>query len=148
MLVVFLTGQGMPAGRRRDGELTPLELRIMSVLWESGPANVQTVQQRLSSAPPLAYTTVQTMLNVLHRKRRVRRLLRGRAYEYAPLVKRDRAVRHALSEMIDRLFGGSVDGLLMSLVDARKLDSNMLARLRRVIEEHEAGTKEKQDGDR
>jgi predicted transcriptional regulator len=50
--------------------------------------------------------------------------------------------------MIDRLFGGSVDGLLMSLVDARKLDSKMLARLRRVIEEHEAGTKEKRDGDR
>ncbi len=136
----------MGAGRRRRGELTPLELRIMSVLWEAGPSNVQAVQQRLPGRPPLAYTTVQTMLNVLHRKGRVRRVLRGRAYEYAPLGSRDRAVRHALRDVIDRLFGGSVDGLLMSLVDARQLDAKALARLRRRIDGHEARAKGKRDG--
>jgi predicted transcriptional regulator len=54
----------------------------MHVLWETGPANVQTVQQQLKRQ--LAYTTVQTMLNILHRKGRVRRTMKDRAYFYKP----------------------------------------------------------------
>src|ERR1051326_7830091 len=65
-------GDDMPRRKNSDPPLTPLELEIMNVLWEMGPANVQTVQSRLSGRP-LAYTTVQTMLNVLHRKARVKR---------------------------------------------------------------------------
>jgi BlaI family transcriptional regulator, penicillinase repressor len=131
----------MGAPRPADKQLTPLELRIMIVLWKLGPSNVQTVQDNLASGPKLAYTTVQTMLNVLHRKGRVKRALRGRAYEYEAVLSRDRAVSHALRDMIDRLFGGSVDGLLMSLVDTRQLDFKTLARLKDLIERHERGTK-------
>jgi hypothetical protein len=52
--------------RRKSEQMTPLELEIMQVLWETGPATVQTVQRELKRE--LAYTTVQTMLTVLHRK--------------------------------------------------------------------------------
>ena len=51
----------------------------MNVLWETGPANVQTVQAHIKGRE-LAYTTVQTMLNVLHRKGKVKRQLKDRAY--------------------------------------------------------------------
>ena len=61
--------------------LTPVELEIMKVLWEIGPATVQSVREKLPSQPRPAYTTVQTMLNVLLRKGRVRRSLKGQAYE-------------------------------------------------------------------
>lgn len=122
---------------KRKQQLTPLELQIMKVLWDSGPGNVQAVQDRLPGAPKLAYTTVQTMLNVLHRKARVKRTLRGRAFEYEPLITRDRAASHALRDMIDRLFGGSVDGLLMSLIKSRQLDPKKLERLSKLLEEHQ-----------
>jgi len=119
----------------------------MIVLWTLGPSNVQTVQDNLSNSPRLAYTTVQTMLNVLHRKGRVKRALRGRAYEYEPLLSRDRAVRHAVRDIIDRLFGGSVDALLMSLVDTKQLDRQRLTRLKDLIEKHEREAKESRRGD-
>jgi predicted transcriptional regulator len=48
--------------RKKSENLTPLELEIMNVLWETGAANVQTVQGRMGRE--LAYTTVQTMLNI------------------------------------------------------------------------------------
>ncbi len=97
-------------GRKKSTTLiTPLELEIMQVLWETGPANVQTMQEGLKSSPPLAYTTVQTMLNVLHRKGKVKRKLRGRAFEYAPTVTREKIANHAVREMIERLFSGSVE---------------------------------------
>src|SRR6202007_1487075 len=111
----------------------------MKVLWDCGPCNVQSVQEKLTGSPKLAYTTVQTMLNVLHRKGRVRRRLRGRAYDYAPVLTREKAERNAIGDMVDRLFGGSVDGLLMSLVKSRQLDPKKLQELSGLIEEHERG---------
>jgi predicted transcriptional regulator len=44
--------------------LTPLERRIMQVLWDGGAVNVQKVLQGLKGEPQLAYTTIQTTLNV------------------------------------------------------------------------------------
>ena len=129
----------MGGKRKSQQQLTPLELQIMNVLWDCGPSNVQSVQEKLAASPKLAYTTVQTMLNVLHRKGRVRRRLRGRAYEYAPVLTRDKAARNAIGDMVDRLFGGSVDGLLMSLVKSQQLDPKKLQELNGLVEEQERG---------
>lgn len=115
--------------------LTALELKIMQVLWECGPANVQTVQQRLDR--PLAYTTVQTMLNILHRKGKVKRTLRERAYFYRPSVTQGQVVRQSVSDLVDRLFGGSAEGLVMNLLETRKLTPEKLARLQKLVQEAE-----------
>ena len=124
---------------KSQAQLTPLELQIMNVLWDHGPSNVQSVQENLGATPKLAYTTVQTMLNVLHRKGRVRRRLRGRAYDYAPVLTREKASSNAIGDMIDRLFGGSVEGLLMSLVKSRQLDPKRLQELSGFLEGYERG---------
>ena len=129
----------MGVKQKPQQQLTPLELQIMNVLWDCGPSNVQSVQEKLTASPKLAYTTVQTMLNVLHRKGRVRRRLRGRAYDYAPVLTREKAASNAIGDMIDRLFGGSVDGLLMSLVKSRQLDPKKLQELNGLVEEQERG---------
>ncbi len=137
----------MAANRKSQQQLTPLELQIMNVLWDCGPSNVQSVQEKLAGSPKLAYTTVQTMLNVLHRKGRVRRRLRGRAFDYAPVLTRDKAASNAIGDMINRLFAGSVDGLLMSLIKNRQLDPKKLRELSGLIEEHERGKKGKDESD-
>jgi|SRR6516165_1547835 predicted transcriptional regulator len=131
----------MAAKAKSEQQLTPLELQIMNVLWDYGPSNVQAVQEHLVGSPKLAYTTVQTMLNILHRKGRVRRRLRGRAYDYVPALTREKAATNAIGNMIDRLFGGSVDALLMSLVKSRQLNPTKLQELSDLIEEHERGKK-------
>jgi BlaI family transcriptional regulator, penicillinase repressor len=113
--------------------LTRLELQIMQVLWNNGPSTVQAVQQGLPG-DPLAYTTVQTMLNILQRKGKVKRKLLGKAYEYRPVLSRDKALREAASDMLDRMFGGSVEALLMSLVKSNQLDADKLARVQKLIE--------------
>lgn len=126
---------------KRRKQLTRLELQIMKVLWDFGPSNVQAVQDNLPASPKLAYTTVQTMLNVLYRKGWVKRTLRGRAYEYEPLLSRERAASGVIRDMIDRLFGGSVEGLLMSLVKSKQLNVKKLEELRTLVEEQERSEK-------
>ena len=125
--------------RQKSEQLTPLELEIMKVLWETGPANVQTVQQRLERE--LAYTTVQTMLNVLHRKGKAKRTLKDKAYFYRPAVSRSQVIGNAVGDLIDRMFGGSAESLVMSLVETRHLTPEKLSRLNKLIE------KESRDGE-
>ena len=121
--------------QRKTERLTPLELEIMKVLWETGAANVQTVQQRLERE--LAYTTVQTMLNILHRKGKVKRALKDRAYFYRPAVSRRQVVRQAVNDLVEHLFGGSVENLVMSLVETKHLTPEKMERLNKLLKEAE-----------
>ncbi len=121
--------------RRKSEQMTPLELEIMQVLWDTGPANVQTVQKQLKRE--LAYTTVQTMLTVLHRKNKVKRTLKDKAYIYRPAVSRTKFTGHAVREFIDRMFGGSAEGLVMNLLQENHLTPERLARLHALVEKEE-----------
>ena len=127
-------------GRRKGtSSITPLELQIMQVLWRDGPSNVQHVQKNLPSGTELAYNTVQTMLNILHRKGRVRRTLKGRAYTYRPTVSKEKALGQAVREMVERMFGGSSEELVMSLIKSRQVDPEGIADLSRRIAEQKKG---------
>src|SRR6266850_4775090 len=118
--------------QRKTERLTPLELEIMHVLWNEGASNVQTVQQHLERE--LAYTTVQTMLNILHRKGKVKRNLKDRAYFYKPAVSHKQIVSQTIGDMVERLFGGSAESLVMSLVETKHLTPQKLARLHKLVE--------------
>ena len=120
---------------RRSPTLTPLELEIMQVLWQAGPCTVAEVQPRLQAE--LAYTTVQTMLNVLLRKKKVKRVQEGRAYRYRAAVSRERASGSALSDLVTRMFGGSSEALLMAMVDTRQISAEELARVAQKLAEAE-----------
>ncbi len=119
--------------QKKIERLTPLELEIMTVLWEIKAANVQTVQQRLKR--DLAYTTVQTMLNVLHRKGKVKRALKDRAYFYRPAVSRQQVVGQTMKDIIDRLFGGSAESLVMSLLETRHLTPEKLNEMNDLLDQ-------------
>jgi len=126
---------GMNLQRKSQKQLTPLELRIMQVLWPGGAMTVQAVQQGMDKE--LAYTTVQTMLNVLERKGHVERKREGRAFVYSPLQSRETASKSAVRDLLDRTFDGSVENLLMNLVNTRQLDAAQLAKLAQRVAEAE-----------
>jgi predicted transcriptional regulator len=125
--------------KKATQSLTPLELQIMQVLWREGPSNVLHVQKNLLPDVDLAYTTVQTMLNVLHRKGRARRTLRGRAYDYRAVVSKEKVIGQAVRDLIERMFGGSSEELVMSLVKTRQIDPVQIAKLSRIVATEEGG---------
>ncbi len=122
--------------------LTPLELKIMQVLWSEGPSNVLNVQKRLMPEDDLAYNTVQTMLNILHRKGRVRRVLKGRAYIYRAVSSREKVLGHAVRDVIDRMFGGSPEELVMSLIKSRQVDLEKIAELSQRLAAQQEGDRD------
>jgi predicted transcriptional regulator len=124
-------------GKREKEKLTGLELQIMQVIWKLGPSNVSAVQEGLEQS--LAYTTVQTMLNILHKKGKLRRKLKGRAFEYSATVTEAKASSHAVSDLVDRMFGGSSEELVMSLIKSKQIDAKKIAELSRRVEEEGGG---------
>ena len=116
----------MGASSAKSG-LTKLELRIMQVIWKRGNSTVAEVQAAMR--PPLAYTTVQTVLNILERKGKLNRELEGRAFVYSAKVSEEKAAGQTLRDMIDRMFGGSSEELVMSLLKSRQIDAKRLAKL-------------------
>lgn len=115
--------------------LTRLELQIMQVIWTRGASNVSEVQEGLDQK--LAYTTVQTMLNILHRKGKLKRELDGRAFLYSARVSEEKATTHAVKDLIDRMFGGSSEDLVMSLIKSRQIDPKKIAALSKRLEQEE-----------
>lgn len=115
----------------------------MRVLWSQGAGTVQTVVDGLLGQPLLAYTTVQTTLNVLERKGQVTRKLIGRAYEYSPLVTKEAAATHAISDVLQKVFRGSVEDLLMSLVRGKHLSRKELARLETMLSQADPASEQK-----
>ena len=121
-----------------DEVLTKLELQIMQVIWRRGASLVADVQEGLEQE--LAYTTVQTMLNILVRKGKLKRKLMGRAFAYSPAVSEEKALGTAVRDLVDRMFGGSSEELVMSLIKSRQIDAEKIAELSRRLEQ-EGGSK-------
>ena len=115
------------ANNPKQASFTRLELRIMQAIWKRGGGTVSEVQAELD--PPLAYTTVQTMLNILERKGKLKRELEGRAYVYTPKVTEAKALSQQLRDLVDRMFGGSSEELVMSLLKTRQIDAKKLSEL-------------------
>jgi predicted transcriptional regulator len=74
----------------------------MDVLWRTGePVKVRDVLDSLDTGRTLAYTTVMTVLDNLHRKGWVERERDGKAYRYEPAIGREEAAARALREVLD-----------------------------------------------
>jgi BlaI family penicillinase repressor len=121
--------------------LTPLELEIMQVLWQAGPSTVNEVRPQLKA--DLAYNTVQTMLNILLRKGKVKRVQEGRAFRYRAAVDRRRATGSAVQDLVLRMFGGSPEALLLSMVESRQIGPKELERLNKMVAAAEKEAEEK-----
>lgn len=123
----------MTVRRKRSPSLTPLELKIMQALWEVGPASVKVVRQTLRPNSVLAYTSVQTVLNILLRKGKVKRTLLGRVYLYRAAVSHEQVSVVMLQDIVHRMFGGSAEQLVLTLVKSNLADPARICALARQV---------------
>ena len=100
--------------RPKSQELTPAELEIMQILWQTGKAFVNDVIEHLPEPKP-AYNTVSTVLRVLEKKGYVGYKAYGKSHEYYPLVDRDSYTSTFMSSVLNRFFGGSTSRMVSFL---------------------------------
>lgn len=125
---------------RKAQAVTDRELEILKVLWAKGKASVRDVQEELSrTAGPVAYSTVQTLLNIMEEKKDlVRHEVDGRTFVYSAKRSPDRTVRDMTRRFVDKVFDGALDKVMVALLEARQPNATELERLREMIEEAQA----------
>ncbi len=110
-------------------ELTRAEEQVMLVLWQRGPSFAKEVRAALPAAPPLAYTTVSTIIRVLAQKGFVGHEAFGRTHRYRPLVAQDAYREFLLGKLLGTYFGGSMGNLLGFHIRTAGLDAGQLGQL-------------------
>ena len=122
---------------RKVQMVTDRELEILKVLWARGKASVREVQEDLNkTAGPVAYSTVQTLLNIMEDKKGlVRHVVEGRTFIYVPKKSSDRTIRELTKRFVDRVFDGAVDRMMVALIDTKTPSAEEFDRLRAMIDE-------------
>jgi predicted transcriptional regulator len=125
--------RGLP---RKFGEL---ELQILNVLWERGPSRVREVLDALLVRPRPAYTTVLTMMRLMHEKGYLDRRQQGRAHVYHAKLREGPTKRSLLRQLVGTAFRGSAEAAVVGLLEDEALSGGELARIKKLIDQKEKG---------
>ena len=126
------------AQRNANPKPTDAELEILRVLWRQGPATVRQVCEALNRDRIVGYTTVLKLLQIMTDKGLVtREYVEQRAHVYAARASEEYAQRRMVKDLLDRVFDGSAQKLVLHALTAKKASAEELAQLRRLLDELE-----------
>ena len=112
--------QRIPSGR---------ELEILKILWDTGPATVREVHERMCPDGELAFNTVQTLMRIMDEKGLVTHARRGRTFVYKPKHTRERE----MSRLLERVYDGALDQFVVSLLKTKNASAEELRKLEQII---------------
>lgn len=116
---------------------TEVELKLLRILWELGPATVKEVHTYLSRREDYAYTGVLRMLQVMLEKGLVIRDESQRSHVYAPAHSRAAIEGGLVADLTERLFGGSAAALVLAALRSGQVSPEEKARIRDMLGKEE-----------
>jgi predicted transcriptional regulator len=108
-------------------ELGELERSILLIVWRRGDVTAEQVREQLGR--PLKDSTIRTVLRRLEEKGYLAHSVENRTFVYRPAQSRQRVAGRAVKRIVDWFCEGSVEALLVGMVDSRVLDRAELQRL-------------------
>lgn len=121
--------------RPKAKELTERELEIMHIFWESGEMTAQEVRNQLAaSGRDLAYTTVATLVRILLDKDFLTQTHDVRPFRFQPARSFEDVSGSLIRDLVERVFGGSREQLLLRLMDER-LTAKERAAIKKLLRE-------------
>jgi predicted transcriptional regulator len=123
---------------KKTRKLSEAEWQVMNGVWHfNKPVSVRQIHNHLYPEGEKAYTTVQTIMNILFDKGFLRRDKVGMVNFYFPTIAREDFARQEARSLVSRMFQGSFGALASFLVDAGELSDDELAELRAMIDAKE-----------
>ena len=113
--------------------LSNLEHLVMDALWKLGPSSAEDIRVALEKKHFMKESTARTILKRLEDKGYVRHRVEGRTNIYSGNEPKANVAARAMRRVLDNLYGGSVEELLVGMVDSEVVDSQELANLARKI---------------
>lgn len=113
--------------RPKSETLTEREAEIMDILWQCGQATAEDVREAMAGSPH--DSSVRTLLRVLESKGHVRHEVAGNRYVYLPIITRKSAQRKAIQNLLERLFGGSAETLVLRMIEDEQITAEQIESL-------------------
>jgi predicted transcriptional regulator len=130
----------MSSSNKARPALGELEQKVMDYLWSRGPASAEQVREALASSHPMKESTTRTIVLRLERKGYLKHTLDGRTHIYSGVDQPRNVAARAVRQLIDRFCGGSLEQLLVGMVDDRVVDHTELEQIaRRIAREKRKG---------
>ena len=123
--------------RRKTSGPTDGELAILGVLWGKRAGSVRDVHEALHQADETGYTTTLKLMQIMMDKGLLVREGAGRRHIYKPAVSEERTQKQLIGDLLDRVFAGSAEKLVMRALSAKKVSAKELKRIRQMLDEME-----------
>lgn len=123
---------------RRSRTFTEVELELMQLMWEHGELTTIQIQDILrDKGRILADGSIRKMLSILMNKGHVKRKRAGRGHIYRTIVQKEKANSSIIHDLIDRVFSGSVPGMVSSLLKTQDVSKEDIKEIKKLIAESE-----------
>jgi len=127
--------------RKPSHNLTDVELQILSVLWERGPSTVREVHAALEDQRETGFSTTLKMMQVMTAKGLLLKDDDQRPQIYHPAISQEQAQTQFVDDLIQRVFGGAADKLILRAVSSRHVSRKDLEQIRKLLKKLEGDTK-------
>ena len=115
-------------------KLGETEIEVLNIMWELGSGSVSDVRERILARREIAYTTVMTVMRKLADKGYLSFTEDGKSYVYSPEIPAEKVRSSLLSDLLARVFQGSRQDLVRTLVSDERLSEQDIADLKRIID--------------
>jgi len=115
--------------------LTPLELKVMNILWKLKKAFVKEIREQWddSDKEKPAYNTISTTVRILETKEYVDHQAFGRTHQYFPKISRFAYQKKLMGNVLENAFSGSTTHLISALIDSKKVSDEDLKEIEELI---------------
>lgn len=117
--------------------LTPLELKVMNLLWKHKKAFVKDLLADWPKGEKPAYNTVSTTVRILEDKKYVNHEAFGRTHQYFPLISKLEYQKRHISNVLENVFAGSAKTLISALVDDSKLSNKEIGEIEDLLKDQD-----------
>ena len=118
---------------------TESELEILHVLWQTGPASVREVNDKLNLLREVGYTTTLKLLQIMHSKDLVKRDEETRSHLYRANVSEKDVQSLLLGKFVEKTFRGSAMSLVMQALGQHKPTKEEMEEIRKLLDKMEGG---------
>jgi predicted transcriptional regulator len=116
---------------------TEKELAILKVLWAKGPSTVRQVNDEICRQQETGYTTTLKLMQIMTEKGLLVRDDSVFKHVYKPAVSAESTEQQIVGEMLDRVFAGSAEKLVMRALSAKQVSAEELKKIRQLLDKME-----------
>jgi BlaI family penicillinase repressor len=117
----------------RKAKPSGLEMQVLSVLWERGPATAREVLAAMPDGKKRAYTSILSVMQVMEKKKLLTHTNKGVAHVYRPAVNKRHILQPFLRRVLKEVFGGRPAAMMQALLDETSVSETDLAEMHQLL---------------